>query len=76
MVISASAVDTGRTYLFYAKGNANVSVLGEYFAYITNKTYDTATNTLSAVIHIPQGANRIILSFENTTGPGLQNISG
>jgi hypothetical protein len=48
VVISASAVDTGGTYLFYAKGNANVSVLGEYFAYITNKTYDTTTNTISS----------------------------
>ena len=75
MIISASAVDTGGTYLFYVKGNANISVLGEYFAYITNKTYDMATNTLSALIHIPQDANRIMLSFENTTGPGLQNIS-
>jgi hypothetical protein len=75
VIISAGAVDLGGAYLLSAKGNANVSVFGDYRAYITNKTYDAVTNTLTAVVNIRENTTQIILSFQNTTGPGLQDIA-
>ncbi len=75
MVLSSAAVDAGGTYLLSAKGNAQVSVFGNYHAYITNKTYDALTNTLTAVVNIPENSSQIILSFKNTTGPGLQDLA-
>jgi hypothetical protein len=75
VVISASALDMGGKYSLSAKGNANVSVFGDIHAYITDKTYDETTNTMTAVVNILEGATQLILSFQNTTGPGLQNIS-
>ncbi len=75
VVLSASAVDMGGAYLLHAKGNANVSVYGVPHAYITNKTHDETTNMMTAVVNIPQGSTQLILAFENTTGPGLQDIA-
>ncbi len=75
VILSASVVYAGETYLLSAKGDANISVFGNYRAYITNKTYDASTNTLKAVVNIPENSSNIILSFQNTTGPGLQDIA-
>jgi hypothetical protein len=75
VILSKNAVDTGGAYLVYAKGNANISILSNYFAYITNKTYDPSTNTLTAVANIPQNTTSVILCFTNTTGPGLQDLA-
>jgi hypothetical protein len=74
VMISSSAVDLGGAYILSAKGNANVSVFDNRLAYITNKTYDSLTNTLTAIVNIPEGATQITLSFTNTTGPGLQDV--
>ncbi|CAF4717727.1 unnamed protein product, partial [Rotaria sp. Silwood2] len=75
-VLSTNAVDMGGTYLLNAQGNAQVIVAGGSSAgRIANKTYNSSTNTLSALVIIPQGASQIMLSFTNTSGPGLQNIS-
>jgi hypothetical protein len=75
-VLSTNAVDMGGTYLLNALGNAQVAVAGGASAgHITNQTYDFSTNTLLALIVIPLGASQIMLSFTNTSGPGLQNIS-
>ncbi|CAF1117575.1 unnamed protein product [Rotaria sp. Silwood1] len=76
IVLSTAAVDMGGTYLLTAQGNAQVTVYGGSTAgRIANKTYNALTNTLSALVIIPQGAVQIMLSFTNTSGPGLQNIS-
>ena len=74
-VLVSSSFDLGGTYLLHAKGNADVAITDELPGYICNKTYDLATNTLSALIVLPQNASQIRLSFRHTTGPGLQNIS-
>ncbi|CAF3463422.1 unnamed protein product [Rotaria sp. Silwood1] len=76
MVLSTNAVDMGGTYLLTAQGNAQVTVSGGASAgRIANKTYNPSTNILSAWVIIPQGASQIMLSFTNTSGPGLQNVS-
>ncbi|CAF1281011.1 unnamed protein product [Rotaria sordida] len=76
MVLSTAAIDMGGTYLLNAQGNAQVAVYGDSSAgRIANKMYNASTNTLSASVIIPQGATQIMLSFINTSGPGLQNIS-
>ena len=67
--------DAGGRYLVYAKGNADVKVPLRFDGHIENKTYDAATNTLSAIIFILQNASDITIGFTNTTGPGLQDIS-
>jgi hypothetical protein len=76
MVLVTNAVDIGGTYLLNAQGNAQVTVAGGASAgHIANQTYNPSTNTLSALVIIPEGASQIMLSFINTSGPGLQNIS-
>jgi hypothetical protein len=76
MVLVTNAVDVGGTYLLTAQGNSQVAVAGGSSAgHIGNKTYNSSTNTLSAFVVIPEGASQIMLSFTNTSGPGLQNIS-
>ena len=74
MVIATDSVDFGGTYLLYAKGNAEISEPVDRSTYITNKTYDASTNTLTAVVNVPQGVDQLMLSFRNTTGPGLQDM--
>ncbi len=73
--LSSEAVDMGGTYLLTANGNADVSLEGGSKLSIRNKTYDAASNTLTAFVIVREGADGIILKFRNTTGPGLQNIS-
>jgi len=73
MVTGTGNLDLGGEYLLYAKGNADVS-LNASPGYITDKTYDAATNTMTAIVHVPEGADQTFLSFRNTTGPGLQDI--
>ena len=75
VVIVSNSFDIGGTYLLHAKGDAQVHMASELPGYIANKTYDSSTNTLSALIILPQGASQMRLSFRHTTGPGLQNIS-
>jgi hypothetical protein len=65
----------GGSYLVYAKGNANVSVFANYRAYATNQKYDPSTNIMTAVVNIPENSTSLILSFQNTTGPGLQDLA-
>ena len=75
VILSVTAVDLGGAYLIYAKGHANISVFGNYRAYITNQTYDPSTNIMTAVANIPENSTDFILSFQNTSGPGLQDLS-
>jgi hypothetical protein len=76
MILITETLDPSGTYLLNALGNAEVTVLGgSSQGYISNKTYDPLTNTLSALIIVPQSASQLMLSFTNTSGPGLQNIS-
>ncbi|CAF1208026.1 unnamed protein product [Didymodactylos carnosus] len=66
----------GGIYLLTAQGNAVVTVAGGSSAgRIANKTYDPSTNRLTAFVVIPQGASQIMLSFVNTSGHGVQNIT-
>jgi len=65
----------GGIYLLYANGNAEISEPIDRGTQITNKIYDATTNTLTALVNVPQNTTQIMLSFRNTTGPGLQNIS-
>ncbi len=74
MVTATDNIDLGGEYLLYAKGNAEVSLTASS-GYITNKTYDSTTNTMTAIVHVPQGESQTFLSFRNTTGPGLQDIA-
>lgn len=74
-VVASGFFDLGGTYLIGAKGNADIALTDDIPDYICNKTYDSSTNTLSAVLVLPQNTSQIRLSFRNTTGPGLQNIS-
>ncbi|UJR12213.1 hypothetical protein I4U23_016390 [Adineta vaga] len=74
VVIATNNLDMGGKYFFYAKGNANISTIDSLSIYITDQTYDKSTNTLTACINVPQGQPGIILSFRNTTGPGLQDM--
>ena len=75
VVIATDNVDLGGQYFLYAKGNADVSISGGCSGYITNKTYDATTNTMTAIINVPEGEDQTFLSFRNTTGPGLQDIA-
>jgi hypothetical protein len=75
MVIATNSLDLGGKYLLYAKGNAEVSISGGCSGYITNQTYDVATNTMTAIVNVPEGESQTFLSFRNTTGPGLQDIA-
>jgi hypothetical protein len=74
MVIATNNLDFGGKYLLEAKGNAVVSISVNCSGYITNQTYDASTNTMTAIINIPEGEDQSFLSFRNTTGPGLQDI--
>jgi hypothetical protein len=75
VILASGSVDMGGKYLLYAKGNAEISVDLQSNAYVSNKTYDSSTNTLTAFINIPENATYLMLSFRNTTGPGLQDIA-
>jgi hypothetical protein len=74
VIFISGSVDAGGQYLLYAKGNAELAPLLDQAAYISNKTYDAATNTLTAILNMPEGPASILLSFKNTTGPGLRDI--
>ena len=74
MVLATDNVDLGGQYYFQAKGNAEISISGGCSGYITNQTYDSATNTMTAIVNIPEGEQQSFLSFRNTSGPGLQDI--
>ena len=74
VILATNDLDMGGKYLFYAKGNAQISTIDGLSIYITNLTYNASTNILSAIINVPQGQTGIILSFRNTTGPGLEDI--
>jgi hypothetical protein len=71
----SGSVDIGGKYLLYAKGNADVLIDLDPSAYISNKTYDASSNTFTAIINMPEGPGSMLLSFRNTTGPGLQDIA-
>ena len=75
MVLVSDAYDIGGRYILVAKGNSDVRLSIRFEGHIENKTYDLATNTLSATVFIPQNTSDMMLSFTNTTGPGLQNVS-
>ncbi len=75
MIVSSGAIDLGGAYLIYAKGNANISVWDNLQAYITNKTYDSTTNTMTAVANMPENSTSLVLVFQNTTGSGLQDLA-
>ena len=75
VVLATDYVDMGGKYLFSATGNAQISINGDHYSYITDQKYDASTNTLSAVLNIAQGTTQLMLSFQNTTGPGLQDIA-
>lgn len=75
MVIATDNTDMGGTYLFHAKGNAQISAEGGTPAYITNQAYDAETNTLIAFVNVQQGTTQMFLGFRNTTGSGLQDIA-
>ncbi len=51
-VLCSNSVDMGGKYLLYAKGNADISSVVDRAVYITNKTYDASTNTLTAIVNI------------------------
>jgi hypothetical protein len=74
MVIATNNVDMGGTYLLHATGNAQISTTASPGTFV-NKTYDASTNTLTAFLNVPQGADQMMISFRNTTGPGLQDIA-
>jgi hypothetical protein len=75
VVLSTGAIDMGGTYFLYAKGNADITFVGGTYGYISNKTYNTSTNILTALVNVQDGSTGIILTFQNTTGPGLQDIT-
>ena len=75
MVIGTDNVDLDGKYLLYAKGNAQVSLSGGCSGYITEQTYDPVTNTMTTIVNIPEDEDQKMLSFRNTTGPGLQDIA-
>ena len=75
MVLVAAAVDLGGQYIFYAKGNAHISIDLDSQSYITNQTYDASTNILTAVLNIAEGKDELMISCRNTTGPGLRDIA-
>jgi hypothetical protein len=59
VILASSAADLGGTYLLHAVGNADVSLVGGSHESIVNKTYDATTNTLTAFVIVPQGANNL-----------------
>lgn len=73
-IISYNAVDLGGAYFLSAKGNADISVFSNPNAYIKNKVYDQITNTMTAIVDIPENSTHLILCFANTTGPGLTDL--
>ena len=75
VVLVKSAVDLGGKYLLSAQGDAQVSLVGEQNAYISDKIYNASTNSFTAIVNMPEGATQLTLNFTNTTGPGLQNIA-
>ena len=50
VVLSTQGVDTGGEYLVYAKGNADIQVLSSYFGYVTDKVYNSTTNSFTAKV--------------------------
>ena len=75
IVLADASFDLGGAYLFYAKGNAEVSIDLDSVGYVSNKTYDASTNTMTAIINIEQGAPQVLIAVRNTSGPGLQDIA-
>ena len=71
----SEAYDLGGRYFLTATGNADVRVTIRNQGHIENKTYDATTNTLSAIVYVPQNITGMGLSFFNTTGPGLRDIT-
>lgn len=68
MVVLSSNADIGENYLLHATGYAQISLTASG-GKVLNKTYDRSTNTVSAIISIPQVSTSMVLSFRNTTGP-------
>ena len=75
VILADASLDLGGVYLLYAKGNAEISIDLDSSSRITNKTYDVSTNTLTALLNIKQGVPQLVISFRNTSGPGLQDIA-
>lgn len=75
MCLVSEAYDIGGRYLLTAKGNADVKMTIRFEGHIENKTYNSSTNTLSAIVFILQNTSDMGISFTNTSGPGLQDIS-
>lgn len=74
VVIATSSLDMGGTYFLSAKGNATISEPVDTGTRITNQTYDPATNILTALVNVPENTTQMMLSFRNTTGPGLKDL--
>ena len=74
VVITFNAVDLGGAYFLSAKGNADITIFSNRNAYITNKVHDQTTNTMTAIVNIPENSTHLILCFANTTGPGLTDL--
>jgi len=75
VVIYVDGIDLGGAYFLSAKGDANVSVFNNSDAYITNKSHDPTTDIMTALVNIPENSTSLILSFANTTGPGLTDVT-
>ena len=75
ITLACVGLDLGGTYSLTAQGNAEVSLNGGVKDAIRNKTYNATTNTLTASVVVGEGEQDIYLVFQNTTGPGLQNIT-
>ena len=75
MLVAAAGMDLGGAYSLYAKGDAQISVFENATGYITDQMFDPTTNTLTATVNILENVTIFSLVFQNTTGPGLQNIS-
>jgi hypothetical protein len=75
VVILVDGLDLGGAYFLSGKGDANVSVFGNSDAYITNKSHDKTTDIMTAIVNIPENSTTLILSFANTTGPGLTDVT-
>jgi hypothetical protein len=70
VILSASAVDLGGTYLLYAKGNAQVSVFGNYRAYIIRMLI---LRLIGVIEHLYLGHNIYYLSITHgKQSPTLQ----
>jgi hypothetical protein len=75
VVVIVDGLDLGGAYFLSVKGDANVSVFNNSNAYITNKSHDETTDIMTAIVNIPENSTNLVLSFVNTTGPGLTDVT-